>query len=123
MVATVLFVSSGYFAFASANTIVGDYTCNSTDVDKGNAFKCDFNIAKTGQTYGTKARCDDGTAYIGTGIYEEEKHLFALVFTNPQKPEETGINIADIHNNGSMTLVWAYLNKTTFGHIRCVKDT
>ena len=99
----------------------GDYNCNGTEVGSNEKYTCNMKVKKTGETYSATSTCNDGSSYIGTGIYNKTNHNFSLVFINPKKSEETGIAIAEIRKDYSMSSTWTYLNKTSVGHCACVK--
>jgi hypothetical protein len=123
LAATAVFLCSASFAFAAdtAINLEGAYNCTGTDIDTDKDFKCDMTIKKTDLTYSVTTSCNDGTAYIATGIYDAKKQVFAIVSINPKKAEETGVALADVLDSGAMTANWTYLNKTTLGHTNCKK--
>lgn len=121
--ATAILLSSSCFAHTPNHpiNIEGDYDCTGTEIDTDKAFKCEMNIKKTGQTYAFSTACNDGTNYTSTGIYQPNKHNISLVSVNTKNSEETGVAVADVKKDGSMTSVWTYLHKTTLGHTNCAK--
>ncbi|CEK12136.1 hypothetical protein [Legionella hackeliae] len=117
-----LLISSGCFADGYPNNITGLYKCKGSEIDTGLVFFCKMNIKKTQATYDVITKCNDGTFYLGTGIYDVVKHNLSLIFMNPKNKEETGVAMVDIKEDGTMTSVWTHLNKTTLGHMNCGKS-
>lgn len=111
------------YASAYPANLEGIYDCNSIEVGTNENFKGVMTLKRTGQTYSIKSTFNDGSSYIGTGIYNQLKHSFSLVFVNPSKSEETGIAVADVKRNYAMTSTWTYLNKEIVAHSTCTKRT
>ncbi|WP_131762225.1 hypothetical protein [Legionella jamestowniensis] len=117
-----LLMSSNCFADGYPRHITGLYKCKGSEIDTKTVFSCRMNIKKTKYTYDIFTKCNDGTFYVGTGIYDRAKHNLSLVFMNPKNKEETGVAIADVKKNGSMDSRWTHLNKTTLGYMSCAKS-
>jgi hypothetical protein len=110
---------SAAYAKPYPSSLEGTYDCNSVEVDTGENYKGVSIVKKTGQTYAVKSTFTDGSSYIGTGIYDQQKHNFSLAFINPKNAEETGVAVAEVKKNNAMTSTWTYLNKTNVGHATC----
>lgn len=117
----VLATSQAAFAHAEPFKLEGRYECGGKEIDTHTDFKCNMMIEKTGGTYRTKSHCDDGTIYLGTGIYFPETHHLSLVFINPKRAAETGVVAAEVKPDGSMTSTFTYINKTSIEHGYCVR--
>lgn len=111
----------GVYAETDPVKLEGRYECGGKEIDTHADFKCNMSIEKTGETYRIKSLCDDGSSYLGTGIYFPEKRQLTLVFINPKKAAETGVVAAEIKQDGSMASTWTYLNKTSIEHGYCVR--
>lgn len=120
--AVLLTFNTASHASTFPTNLEGQYFCNCTEVGTNKTYKAIMSVKKTDQTYTINSKFDDGSFYIGTGIYNQEKHIFSIVFLNPKKSEETGIGVADVKNNYTMTSTWTYLNKTTLAHGTCIKS-
>lgn len=106
---------------ANTSNLAGVYDCTCVEVGTKEISKGVMTVKKTGQTYSTACVFDDGSHYSGTGIYLPEKKIFAISFFNPKKAAETGLVIANVKNDLSMSSQWTYLGKTTLGQGSCVK--
>lgn len=115
---TVLFLVS-FNAYSNSNTyplnLEGTYDCHSTN--SGGKMK----IKKTDQTYSIESFHDDGSHYLGTGIYNQTTHTFAVAFRNVENPLMVSFGIADVNENGSMTTSWAFLYDTVVKSSFCIK--
>lgn len=119
--AILLSLNSPIYASSYPSNIEGTYDCSCTEVDSNAHYKGEMTLKKTGQTYSLKSTFNDGSTYLGTGIYNPSKHSFSLAFINPAKSEETGVAIADVKSDYAMTSTWTYLNKTNVAHGECTK--
>ena len=119
---SLLLLSSSCFATGTPLNLEGKYLCYGNEVETREAFKCEMILKKTGETYSNIANCNDGNSYTGTAIYEQTVHRLSTAFINPKKAEETGIAVADFKEDGSTFIVWTYLNKTTTGHSKCIRQ-
>ena len=117
-----LFLSASVFAAQPTHTIAGNYVCSGTEVGTQEAFKCTMTIKKTGETYASTAQCNDGTAYLGVGIYDAKTRHLSTGFINPKNPKETGVAVDKINADGSYEAQWAYLNTQTIGRAKCFKQ-
>lgn len=120
-ISLLIMLNSVAYASSYPKNLEGFYECNGTEVDTKEGFTCTMTMQKTNQTYAIKSNCNDNTSYVGTGIYDQEKHVLALVFVNPKKAEETGVVIADVKQNNELHSTWTYLQKTTVAHGFCTK--
>lgn len=116
------FISSSCFANGYPINLEGHYKCAGNEVGTNEAYKCNMTIKKTGETYASTASCTDGNSYSGTGIYDENSHRLSTGFINPKKSEETGVSVTNIRSDGRLSTVWTYLNNTSVGHVKCVKQ-
>jgi len=119
---TVLILTTCSQVYANALQIEGSYDCKWIDADTGKTVKGEMVIRKNGNTFSMRSHYDDNTAYIGTGIYSQNKKNYAMVFSNPAKPEETGVTTVEIKDNTvSHTWLWAYLNTQSIEQTTCIK--
>lgn len=111
-------LSFGITAYAADYpvNISGNYDCKSIELGTHESSTCDMTIQKSGETYFIKSIFKDGTTYTGTGIYEPTKHTFSFAFINPKNAAETGVVVADVKKDYSMTSKWTYLDKTSVGY-------
>ena len=100
----------------------GTYHCDSTETDIHKHYKGQMSLKRTGETYSVKMSFDDGSAYTGTGIYDQEQHVFSLVFVNPHKAEEIGVALSQIRQDGAHLSDWTYLNKKSLSKAICTID-
>ena len=100
----------------------GRYDCTGTEIDTETVFQCDETITKTGETYAFTAACNDGTSYVGTGIYQPANRDLSIVFRNVDKIEEIGVSVKHVSvKTGELLGKWTNLNKTAVGHTWCIK--
>lgn len=119
--AAALLISVNSFASGATN-LDGKYDCAGNEVGTNAAFKCEMLIKRTGDTYPSSATCDDGNSYRGNGIYDQASKRLSTGFINPKKAEETGVAVTEIKDDGTLVTDWTYLDKTTIGHTKCVKQ-
>lgn len=118
----ILLLSFGVaYAADYPTNIAGNYDCKSIEIGAHDSESCEMTIKKTGETYFIKSIFKDGTTYTGTGIYEPVKHIFSFAFINPKNAAETGVVVADVNKDYSMTSKWTYLNKNKIGYGAAVK--
>ena len=117
-----LILSSSSYASVYPINLEGSYECMGNEVGTNEAFKCQMTIKRTGETYASKASCSDGNSYSGTGIYDKNLYRLSTGFINPKKSEETGVSVTEIKKDGSLITAWTYLNKTSIGHTKCLKQ-
>ena len=124
MITALFFSLNAHAGFIShpAN-LSGTYDCNSTGIDSSEKYHGTMKIKKTDQTYSIESYFDDGSSYMGTGIYDQVKHSFAVVFANTQNPTVVSLGIADVKKNYSMITSWTFINKTSVGSSTCTKVT
>lgn len=123
VLATMILVCSSAFALPVIEPVnfEGSYDCSGTEIDTDTVFQCDETITKTGKTYAFTAACNDGTSYVGTGIYQPLKRNLSIVFRNAANVQEIGVSVKHIRKNGEMIGKWTNLDKTAMGHTRCTK--
>ncbi len=119
--AMILFLAMNSFANASSANIEGAYVCKSIEIGSHQLYTADAILKKTGEVYSVDSKFNDGSTYHGTGIYDNKKHVLAIVAINPNNPNETGVSIDDVHANGSIEGKWTYLGKTEIGKVTCIK--
>lgn len=118
-----LFAGSSVFAQSNKSiNIEGDYNCTGTEHDTKAKFTCDESIKKTGETYAFTAKCNDGTSFTGTGIYDLKQHQLSIAFRNNRNMEEIGISVKSMRQDGQMIGKWTNLDKSTIGHTTCIKQ-
>ena len=123
LLATVVFVCSSVFAHSNESiNIEGNYFCTGTEFDTKAPFKCDESIKKSGDTYAFTATCNDGTSYVGTGIFDSKQHNLSIAFRNNKNLKEVGISVKSIRNDGKMIGKWTNLDKSTIGRTNCTKQ-
>lgn len=101
--------------------LAGKYKCKGAEVGKNEHFDAWMKLTKTGETYTMISRTNDGSSYVGTGIYDYAKHSFSLLFINPKASAETGLGVGGVKTNNTITSEWTYLNKTTLARSICIK--
>lgn len=116
-----MLLTASSFAARDIN-LEGQYSCKGTEVGSGSAFTCDMSIKRTGETYALSSTCNDGTSYSGVGLYDKTTQLFSNGFVNPKNADETGVAVAHVKADGSMTATWTYINKTEVGHSSCSRQ-
>lgn len=118
-----ILLSMSILAYASSYpaNLEGIYDSRSIEVGTQENSVGTMVVTKTGETYSIKTTFTDGSFYTGTGVYDMNKHVFAIAFINPNKKEESGVVLADVKKDSSMTSIWTYLNKSTIGRGSCIK--
>jgi hypothetical protein len=112
--------ASGPISFP--DNLDGIYDCHST-IDKNKKDHGTVILKKSGQTYSIKSHFDDGSDYIGTGIYNRTKHSFAVVFANTKNPEKVSLGISNVKANFTMTSSWTFINSRNIYNSICTKVT
>ena len=121
--AIIIFMNTCTFASHYPTNLEGNYNCNGVEADNPNDhYKGVVVVKKSGQTYTTNSTFDDGSTYIGTGIYDANKHVLSIVAINPKKSDEIAVSMSNVHEDYSMESKWTYLHKTTIGSSFCTKQ-
>jgi hypothetical protein len=104
-----------------SHNLEGTYDCHSTNLNSNNLSYGKMKITKTDQTYSIETFHDDGSHYLGTGIYNQNIHTLAVAFRNTQNPLMVSFGVAEVDEKGSMSTSWAFLYDTTIGSSSCTK--
>lgn len=109
-----------HMAYAAIN-VAGTYECRWPDAVSGKTIKGLIILKKTGQTYTMKSGYDDQSSYHGTGIYDEKKHRFVLVYQNPKDLKDAGVSTTEFDESRNTVWTWADMNSAKVEHTYCVK--
>ncbi len=119
---SILFLMMNTPVFAASSNLQGTYHCKSPEVGTDKIYTGTMTLKKTGDTYTTNSKFNDGSSYKGTGIYDEKKHLLATAAINLADANEIGVGLNTIEKDGSMTVKWTYLNRTDVATAHCLKE-
>lgn len=104
----------------SGRDISGHYSCEGYDAFYDMKYEGPLLIKKVGNDYQFNWNFGEGGGrFSGMALLNPDKKVIAVMFINPDDPNETGVGIYIVNPNGSLSGNWMYQYKDQISNELC----